>query len=147
MPARGHIELCLGSRCHVCPVYPRRDTNHPAQLEHTIGCAARLCAEDDESTLHAFHRVVNDLHTKGFPLANDIAHVNLAVGNELVYVARLPDGTHDDGAGGDPNGEGVPAFAQSTGDGVLMEFGESTGPVEEPMLPLYEILDEMQGWQ
>ncbi|MBQ9563348.1 MAG: carboxylesterase family protein [Lachnospiraceae bacterium] len=50
-------------------------------------------------------------------------------------------------AGGDPNGEGVPAFAQSTGDGVLMEFGESTGPVEEPMLPLYEILDEMQGWQ
>ena len=89
--------LRLLGRCDVCPPYPRRDACHTAEFEHSISCCARLRAEDDECFCHAFHGIVNNLHAKGFPFAFDVAHVYLALCDEVADVCGLSDGAHDDG--------------------------------------------------
>ena len=47
---------------------------------------------------------------------------------------------------GDPNGNGLSGFEQSSDSSKVMEFGEHTGMIDEPLLKLYEILDRMYGW-
>ena len=48
---------------------------------------------------------------------------------------------------GDPNGEGLPRWA-ATADGTrVLELGESVYMREERYLPLYDILDRMQGFR
>ena len=46
---------------------------------------------------------------------------------------------------GDPNGEGLPLWEDGGGDRFLMELGERQGPVKDPYLPLYDILDRMNA--
>ena len=47
---------------------------------------------------------------------------------------------------GDPNGEGLPEWPVSDGDGKVMEFGTKTAMTDAPYLELYAILDEMYGF-
>lgn len=47
---------------------------------------------------------------------------------------------------GDPNGEGLPAWEINTDSARMMEFGTSTGMIDEKYLALYEVMDRMAGW-
>ena len=47
---------------------------------------------------------------------------------------------------GDPNGEGLPVWAETAQPGRLMELGDSVGMREERGLALYEVFDDMYGW-
>ncbi|MBP5209695.1 MAG: carboxylesterase family protein [Clostridia bacterium] len=47
---------------------------------------------------------------------------------------------------GDPNGEGLPAWEQNLTSTRMLEWGETTAMTEESKLPLFEILDRMDGW-
>ena len=49
-------------------------------------------------------------------------------------------------ASGDPNGAGLPVWTVSTDSAALMQWDAETGMADEPLLPLYAILDRMQGW-
>lgn len=46
---------------------------------------------------------------------------------------------------GDPNGEGLPNWAESTGENKVMEFGNQAVMQPAPWQELYDILDEMYG--
>lgn len=46
---------------------------------------------------------------------------------------------------GDPNGEDLPLWEDGGGGRFLMELGERQGPIEDPYLPLYDILDRMNA--
>lgn len=46
---------------------------------------------------------------------------------------------------GNPNGEGLPEWPASQGEGKVLEFGTEIGFREAPYQELYEILDEMYG--
>ena len=48
-------------------------------------------------------------------------------------------------SGGDPNGEGLPVWEESSAGGRLFEFGERTGMTAYPFADLHAILDEMYG--
>jgi para-nitrobenzyl esterase len=48
---------------------------------------------------------------------------------------------------GDPNGEGLPAWEINTDSARMMEFGTSTGMIDEKYLALYEVMDRMAGWE
>ena len=48
---------------------------------------------------------------------------------------------------GDPNGEGLPAWESNTDSARMMEFGTSTGMIDEKYLALYEVMDRMAGWE
>ena len=48
---------------------------------------------------------------------------------------------------GDPNGAGLPQWAPVTKPGELMELGVQIGPAAEKNRALYDILDEMTGWE
>ncbi len=47
---------------------------------------------------------------------------------------------------GNPGTVNGQAFAQSEDASQVMEFGEQTGMIEDPWLPLYQIFDRMYGW-
>ena len=47
---------------------------------------------------------------------------------------------------GDPGTVNGQVFAQSEDASQVMEFGEETGMIEDPWLPLYQIFDRMYGW-
>ena len=47
---------------------------------------------------------------------------------------------------GDPNGEGLPQWSASAGEGQLLEWGERIESVTAPYMELYAILDEMYGY-
>ncbi len=47
---------------------------------------------------------------------------------------------------GDPNGEGLPLWEQTTDGTRVLELGEDVFMREERYLPLYDILDRMQGY-
>ena len=46
---------------------------------------------------------------------------------------------------GDPNGPGLPQWEKSGEDRLLMELGDRVGPVEDPYVPIYGILDRMNA--
>lgn len=48
---------------------------------------------------------------------------------------------------GNPNGNGLSGFEQSADSSKVMEFGDHTGMIDEPLKKLYDILDRMYGWQ
>ena len=48
---------------------------------------------------------------------------------------------------GDPNGEGLPAWEINMDSARMMEFGNSTGMIDEKYLALYEVMDRMAGWE
>lgn len=48
---------------------------------------------------------------------------------------------------GDPNGEGLPSWEINTDSARMMEFGTSTGMIDEKYLALYEVMDRMAGWE
>ncbi len=48
---------------------------------------------------------------------------------------------------GDPNGEGLPVWEINTDSARMMEFGTSTGMIDEKYLALYEVMDRMAGWE
>ena len=48
---------------------------------------------------------------------------------------------------GDPNGEGLPKWENNTDSTRLMEFGDTTGMIDEKYLAFYEIMDRMTGWK
>ena len=48
---------------------------------------------------------------------------------------------------GDPNGEGLPRWEQSSAGTELMELGESQEMREDPYQSLYPIFDRMAGWE
>ncbi len=47
---------------------------------------------------------------------------------------------------GDPNGEGLPAWPASAGQDRVLSLDDTIAVENAPYLPLYEILDEMNGW-
>ena len=47
---------------------------------------------------------------------------------------------------GDPNGEGLPIWEQSTDGTNVMLLGNEQKMVTDPYLPIDDILDRMQGW-
>ena len=47
---------------------------------------------------------------------------------------------------GDPNGEGLPAWEIMPDGTRLLQLDAQTGMTDDRMLPLYDILDRMQGW-
>ncbi|MBQ3802104.1 MAG: carboxylesterase family protein [Oscillospiraceae bacterium] len=46
---------------------------------------------------------------------------------------------------GDPNGPGLPQWEKSGEDRLLMELGDRVGPVEDPYVPIYGILNRMNA--
>ena len=48
---------------------------------------------------------------------------------------------------GDPNGEGLPRWEQSTDGTQLMLLGTEQKMIADPYLPIDSILDRMQGWE
>ena len=48
---------------------------------------------------------------------------------------------------GDPNGEGLPVWEQSTTSEKLLEFGDSVGIIDEKRLALYDVLDGIEGFE
>ncbi len=48
---------------------------------------------------------------------------------------------------GDPNGEGLPAWEINMDSARMMEFGNSTGMIDEKYLALYEVMDRVAGWE
>ena len=48
-------------------------------------------------------------------------------------------------ATGDPNGEGLPLWEINEASDTLLELGDTVGPVKDPYLSLYEILDRVQN--
>ncbi|MBO7703002.1 MAG: carboxylesterase family protein [Solobacterium sp.] len=48
---------------------------------------------------------------------------------------------------GNPNGDSLPEFREYGTASQLMEFGETTGLIEEPYLNLYDVFDAMQGFE
>ena len=48
---------------------------------------------------------------------------------------------------GDPNGEGLEAWAEGSESGKVMEFGEELKMTDMPWRDLYDILDEMYHWE
>lgn len=48
---------------------------------------------------------------------------------------------------GDPNGEGLPLWERSEDGSQLMFLGVKQEMVTDPYVPLYAILDRMQGWE
>lgn len=49
-------------------------------------------------------------------------------------------------ATGDPNGPGLPAWADDGDSATLLELGETVAMAEEKYLALYAIMDRMTGW-
>ena len=47
---------------------------------------------------------------------------------------------------GNPNGEDLPEWLPSNGTGLVLEFGTQITASEAPYTKLYEILDEMYGF-
>lgn len=47
---------------------------------------------------------------------------------------------------GDPNGDGLPEWPASSGEGQVLEFGEDIGMRPAPYVELYGIFDEMYGY-
>ena len=47
---------------------------------------------------------------------------------------------------GDPNGSGLPSWQPSESGTEVLELGSNTAMTEDPFLPLYPILDRLQGW-
>ncbi|MBR4209609.1 MAG: carboxylesterase family protein [Lachnospiraceae bacterium] len=48
---------------------------------------------------------------------------------------------------GNPNGDGLPAWEASLAPGTVQELGERVGKTTAPFLELYEVLDEMYGFE
>ena len=48
---------------------------------------------------------------------------------------------------GDPNGDGLPEWPAGTGKNQVMEFGDTVSLKDAPYLELYDILDEMYGYE
>ena len=48
---------------------------------------------------------------------------------------------------GDPNGAGLPVWEKSDGSFKVLEFGDEIRYVAAPYLGLYEVLDEMDGYE
>ena len=46
---------------------------------------------------------------------------------------------------GDPNGSGLPAWDEVSGDLRVMEFGDATAMRDDPYAALHKIIDEMYG--
>jgi len=49
--------------------------------------------------------------------------------------------------GGDPNGGDLPRWEAVTRPGEIMELGDQVGMREEPGTALYDVFDEMYGWE
>ena len=47
---------------------------------------------------------------------------------------------------GDPNGEGLPFWPASSGDGTIQTLDSQITMQEAPFMELYKILDEMYGF-
>ncbi len=48
---------------------------------------------------------------------------------------------------GDPNGDEIPVWEASCTGNELMGFGETTGMTSDRFMPIYDILDRMNGWE
>ena len=48
---------------------------------------------------------------------------------------------------GNPNREGLPVWEDSNGGTRLLRFDETVAMMEEQYLPLYAIMDRMEGWE
>ncbi len=48
---------------------------------------------------------------------------------------------------GNPNREGLPVWEDSNGGTRLLRFDETVAMIEEQYLPLYAIMDRMEGWE